>query len=237
MKNKNQILKLYSVTLTFILGYLIISSFKSKDKLPQKFDEITVERINIVEPNGDLKMVISNGDRQHPGMFDGKVLIERKRSPGIIFFNEEQDEVGGLVYSGNKESGAGMVLSFDQYKNDQVMQIQYQKESNGRQQYGVNIWDRPENFTLPELYYAIDSLKKKGVSGKELIDILTKMNNGKSLAPQRLFTGKNYNEEVGVFIKDENGKDRINIYIDKNNNPQFKILDKEGKVIKDLTQK
>ena len=39
----------------------------------------------------------------------------------MIFLNEEQDEVGGLVYKGNKEDGMGLVLSVDQYKNDQVM--------------------------------------------------------------------------------------------------------------------
>lgn len=138
MKNKNLILKVYSITLTFIFGYLILSGFKSKN-LYEKFDEITVERINIIEPDGTLKMVISNSKRQHPGMFDGKILKERTRPPGIIFFNEEQDEVGGLIYSGNKEDGAGMVLSYDQYKNDQVMQMQYQKGKSGKQQYGLNI--------------------------------------------------------------------------------------------------
>jgi len=76
-------------------------------------------------------MVISNSKRQHPGMFDGEVIMERKRPPGMIFFNEEQDEVGGLVYQGNKEDGMGLVLSVDQYKNDQVMQMLYNRYPNG----------------------------------------------------------------------------------------------------------
>ena len=216
MKNTNLILKLYSITLTFVFGYFIIVGFKSNDS-SEKFDEITVERINIVEPDGKLKMVISNSENQHPGMFDGEILMERNRPPGIIFFNEEQDEVGGLIYRGNKDDGAGMVLSFDQYKNDQVMQMQYQRNKNGKQKYGVNIWDRPEKFTLPKLISAMDSLKKEGVSDKQMMEILQDMNDGNPLAAQRLFTGKNYNEQVGVFIKDEFGNDRINIFIDKDN--------------------
>lgn len=50
-------------------------------------------------------MVISNQEKQYPGLFDGEALLERERPPGIIFFNEEQDEVGGLVYQGNKCTG------------------------------------------------------------------------------------------------------------------------------------
>lgn len=237
MKNNNLILKLYSITLTFILGYFILSGFKSDD-LTEKFDEITVERINIVEPDGKLKMVISNSSRQHPGMFDGEILMERERPPGIIFFNEEQDEVGGLVYAGNKDDGAGMVLSFDQYKNDQVMQMQYQRRAHGKQQYGVNIWDRSEKFSLPDLLSTIDSLKKIGVNNNQKISAMLKeMNNGKPTSAQRLFTGKNFDGQVGLFIKDEFGNDRINIYIDENNEPKFQILDEDGEVIKEITEK
>ena len=236
MKDKNLILKLYSITLTFVLAYFILSSFKSNDSA-KKFDEITVERINIVEPDGKLKMVISNSARQHPGMFDGKILIERKRRPGIIFFNEEQDEVGGLIYSGNKENGAGMVLSFDQYKNDQVMQMQYQRTKDGKQKYGLNIWDRSETFTLPRLISTIDSIKKTGVPyNQKMIDTLKAMNNGNPISAQRLFTGKNYDGQVGVFIKDEFGNNRIKLYIDKNNKPIFQILDEDGNVVQELTK-
>ena len=96
-------------------------------------------------------MVISNSERQHPGMFDGEVLMDRKRPPGMIFFNEEQDEVGGLIYEGNEKDGMGLALSIDQYKNDQVMQMLYERYKNGKQQYGLNIWDRADHLTLPEM--------------------------------------------------------------------------------------
>lgn len=232
MIDKNLILKLYSITLTFILGYFMLSGYTSIDST-DKFKEITVERINVVEPDGKLKMVISNSKWQHPGMFDGKMLKKRQRPPGVIFFNEEQDEVGGLVYGGNKESGAGMALSLDQYKNDQVVQVQYQRSSDGKQQYGLNIWDRSETFTLPHLIAAMDSLKEKGIS----MDTLQSINNGNPVSAQRLFAGKNYDEQVGLFIKDEFGNPRIKIYIDKGNEPKFQVLDQKGNVIKELVGK
>ena len=236
MKNSNFFLKVYAITLTFILAFFVIYGFKTGDS-KHTFDEITVRRINIVEPDVKLTMVISNSDQQHPGMFNGEPIMERSRPPGIIFFNEEQDEVGGLIYHGNKNDGAEMVLSFDQYKNDQVMQMLYQKNDEGKQKYGMNLWDRSEVVTLPVLIQTMDSLEKVGISDPhEVQKILEKINDGNSISAQRMFTGKNYEDHVGVFIKDEFGKDRIKIYIDENNDPQFLIYDKEGKITDRLKQ-
>ena len=52
---------------------------------------------------GDLRMVISNEHRQHPGIMNGEKLPDRERSSGIIFFNSSGDECGGLVYDGNEK--------------------------------------------------------------------------------------------------------------------------------------
>ncbi len=77
-----------------------------------------------MESNGDLKLVISNSEKQHNGIINGKPLPERERQAGLIFFNSAGDECGGLVYDGN-DAEAGLVLSVDKYRDDQVMQLQY----------------------------------------------------------------------------------------------------------------
>ncbi|MBC9798066.1 hypothetical protein [Sinomicrobium weinanense] len=231
MKNKNAFLKFYAVTLTAFLLYIGITGFRP-DSSPKKFEEITVERINVVEPDGKLKMVISNSDRQHPGMLDGKMIGDRKRPPGIIFFNEEQDEVGGLGYGGNKKEGASMVFSVDQYKNDQIMQMQYSRNKDGKQRYGLKLWDRSEKVTLSELIHVWDSLKAKGFSDDKVMKVLEAQNDGKPVRATRMFTGKNFDDQVGMFLKDEFGNDRIKIYVDENNEPKIEILNSEGKVSK-----
>lgn len=236
MFHKSLMLKLYSIALTFILCLIIFLDFTSIGPA-EKFKEITVEKINIIEPDGKLKMVISNSRRQHPGMFDGAMLNDRTRPPGIIFFNEEQDEVGGLIYHGNKNEGAGMALSLDQYKNDQVVQVQYQRNPDGKQRYGLNVWDRSETYTLPHLLSTIDSLKSLGISDKrEIDDRLKTIDQGRPISAQRLFAGKNYDEEVGLFIKDELGNPRIKIYLDANNHAKIQILDQTGEIIRELTK-
>jgi hypothetical protein len=61
-------------------------------------DEIQVHRINVVEPNGSLRMVISNRARL-PGM-----IVKGKEQPksdrpqaGMIFYNDGGSENGGLA--------------------------------------------------------------------------------------------------------------------------------------------
>lgn len=95
-------------------------------------------------------MVMLNQKRQHSGMMNGKTYEARKRAPGILFFNEEQDEVGGLGFSGNKEEGGNNVyLSIDQYKNDQVMQLMHYTNENENNRYGLQLWERDKKLTMP----------------------------------------------------------------------------------------
>lgn len=180
-------------------------------------------------------MVISNSQKQHPGMMDGKILKERERPAGIIFFNEEQDEVGGLIYGGNETIGNNIVLSYDQYKNDQVMQLRHLTSRSGNNSYGLQLWDREEKISLPRLFHLHDSLKQLNINSySEREQIITQMNSGEPLRAPRLFLGKKYNKEAGLFIQDEFGIDRLRIYVDTLNKPQIEILDKEGVVLKNL---
>lgn len=232
MNKQSLFLKLYAISLTFLLGYFLLSGFRSPGT--EKFDEITVERINVVEPDGTLKMVISNKARQHPGMMNGKMMPQRERPAGMIFFNEEKDEVGGLVYGGNAADGAGFVLSVDQYKNDQIMQFRQIPGEDGKSAYGLQLWDRDKDFTLPKVAAAVDSLKKAGVSDTDLREKLTEINNGKPFSPERLFIGRGFDKEAGLFIQDKSGEDRLRIYVDADNQPRIEVLNAEGKVVKDL---
>ncbi|RPD93221.1 hypothetical protein EGM88_13380 [Aureibaculum marinum] len=233
-KRENFILKMYSITLTAILIFIISTSFKTKSET-KIFDEITVERINIVEPNGDLKMVLSNQSKQHSGMFDGKVLFgERQRPAGIIFFNEEQDEVGGLLYQGNKKEGSSWILSVDQYKTDQIMQMRYLKNNNGQSRYGIQFWDKDENYTMPVIAKKIDSLKNLGLSMQKAVEKLKTSKKGNPITAERMFIGKTSDKNAGIFIQDQLGIDRLKIYVDKNNTPKIEVLDKNGTLVKSL---
>ncbi len=226
-----RILKIYAGCLTAACILFFFLAFKNQNS-KQRFEEIDVERINIIEKDGKLKMVISNQKRQHPGMFNNKNLKPRERNAGLIFFNELGDECGGLVY-GADDSGSGMVYSVDQRKTDQIMQLQY-TEGTGDQKnrtYGLKLWDRPDDFPIEEIIRFEDSLKRLNDPAASKRAYAKLRAEGK-LTSERFFAGKAANGDVGLFIKDTNGRIRLRVYIDKNNQTHIDRLDESGQVVK-----
>ena len=222
-----KLLKIYAAVLTLVVLALIIYVFTLNGG---HYKELTAERINIVEKTGKLRMVISNKELQHPGRMDDKDLPKRDRPAGMIFFNDEGDEDGGLVYDGDKNS-ASMTYSVDQYKNDQIMQLQYEQDKNGGnavRSYGLKMWDR-DNFTLTRQLAYYDSLGK--LKDTAAINAGVKKYKAIGHSRQRFFAGKNDRGEVGLFLNDANGKPRLNIYINKQNQPVIETLDESGKVV------
>ena len=58
--------------MTAAVGILALTAFQSQSTQPTKFAEIDVERINIVEPDGKLRMVLSNRPRSIGPIYKGK---------------------------------------------------------------------------------------------------------------------------------------------------------------------
>ena len=95
----------------------------------QTFEEIRVHRIDVIEPDGTLRMVISNRDGL-PG-----VIVKGKEQPksdrpqaGMLFYNDEGSENGGLIFGGHRDSQGRIVdsggsLSFDKYGASQIVQL------------------------------------------------------------------------------------------------------------------
>jgi len=224
-----KILKIYAIVLTVIVLAFIVYSLTLNSG---HYKELTAERINIVEKTGKLRMVISNKESQHPGRMDDKDLPKRDRPAGMIFFNDEGDEDGGLVYDGDK-NGASMTYSFDQYKNDQIMQLQYEQEngkSNMLRSYGLKLWERKDEFTLSKQLAYFDSLEKLKADTAAYNNGIKKFK-AAGYTHQRLFVGKNAKGEVGLFLNDASGKPRLNIYINQQNQPVIETLDESGRII------
>ena len=216
-------LQIYAGILTIALCGMALWFFLKKGQ----FDEISTRRINILEEDGTLRMVISNEKRQHPGTVDGKILSPRQRSAGMIFFNNDGNECGGLLFDGSRDE-AGMVYSVDQYKNDQVMQLQYDEDHKERvplRSYGLKMWDRSDLMTVGDVLKWDDSLKRNGDTAfyRKKFDSLSSEG---LLGQERLFLGKNRSQQVGLFIKDRVGRPRIEIGVDSVNNILFKFFDK-----------
>ena len=230
-------LKAYSIVITLVLGVIAFTTVgQATQNQKQKFDEIDVERINIVEKDGKLKMVISNAERQHPGTIDGRTL-SRKRPPGLLFFNDAGDESGGLSFSGNQRDGkgnAGALLAFDRFRQDQTVGLQY-GESNGQYSAGLRVWDRPEASLGP----VIDKLSaiEKMADGPEKTAAMQALREmPAAMAAERVMVGRDREQAAVVRLADVKGRPRIKLYVDAAGVPKLEFLDETGKVTFSLPQ-
>lgn len=227
-------LKIYAGVATIFLVVLMLTAFTVGRNA--KFDEIEVKRINVVDDDGKLRMVISNKDRQHFGVSDGK-LIERKNgrpTPGIIFFNDLGDEMGGLVIGNNGGKGHFGSFTFDKVKGDQTMGFRYLEGDNGKYESGLTIWQQP-NITSTELSAKLEPIYKitdRETAQKEYQKLV---DNGEA-PTTRLFVGKYRDDATVIKISDAKGKPRIEMSVQANGNPKLNFLDENGKVIYSLPE-
>lgn len=224
-------LQAYCLIITLLGGGLLVTGFSQSQK--QKFAEIDVERINVVEKDGKLRMVISNQERQHPGIVNGKV-IERKgpRPPGMIFFNHLGDEMGGLIYGENGGNGHFGSLTWDKVKGDQTIGFRHLESDNGTYQMGLEMWQQPgiPGDVLNERIAAVQKMPDEAARKAAF----QKMIDNNELPRNRLFLGKTRDNTTSLEISDIKGKPRIKMSVAADGNPKLDFLDETGKVIYSL---
>src|SRR5207245_5944973 len=112
---------------------LALAAFTQATRRPH-FQEIDVERINVVEPDGKLRLTISDAARSPGWVFHGKPYPGRPKGAGLIFFNDEGEEDGGIGFGGRKVDGkvrAYGEIAFDRYEQDEAVTLSYD-EREGR---------------------------------------------------------------------------------------------------------
>jgi hypothetical protein len=232
LEKEVQFLKVYAITATVVCVVLIASAFTLQSR-KQKFEEIDVERLNIVEKDGKLRMVISNQERQHPGIVNGKV-IERKgpRPPGMIFFNHLGDEMGGLIFGDNGGNGHFGSLTWDKVRNDQTMGFRYLESDNGTYQSGLEMWQQP-NIASDVMLAKYEAANKIADETKRKAAIQA-MIDSNELATNRLFLGKRRDNSTMLVMNDIKGKPRIRMQVAADGTPKLEFLDEADKVIYSL---
>jgi hypothetical protein len=229
LEKEIRFLKIYAgiatITCAILFGILFTRS--------RNFREINVERINVVESDGKLRMVISNKVRQHPGIVDGVTYEERKgkRPPGMIFFSEKGDEVGGLVFDGNNGQGQGGSLTFDKFRGDQTIQFLHDENKEGAYFAGLKMSD--QNLPLNDLM-----AKQKEIAAlptKEAQDEAYKnLREQGLLMTERLKIGKDHDKSSVIKMRDAKGRVRIELKVEASGDPRIEFYDDAGKVIQRL---
>ncbi len=234
-KLEKKVFRLEALCVIMILlgGSILLMGFTSQNK--QKFSEIDVERINVVEKGGKLKMVISNKERQHPGTVDGKTYDERKgqRAAGMIFFSEKGDEIGGLIFDGDTGKGQFGSLTFDKFRGDQTVQFIHTEDKDGNYFAGLRVND--QNMPLPDFLAKLDAINKLPTA-EERQKANREFRESGAATVSRLAIGKSRDKTSLIMLNDGKGKPRMKISVAVDGTPKLDFLDENGKVFYSLPE-
>jgi hypothetical protein len=201
MSKTNGFLTAYAglLTLVFVGGAVYANQPRNT-----AMDEITVQRINIVEPDGTPRMIISNNAKL-PGLLEhGKEKPLDRPQAGLIFLNDEGSEIGGLIFGGRKDKDgkvrdSGGSLSFDRYEANQVVQLLGVDDSEDRLA-GLMVSDSP--------------------SGTDV--------------RRRVWLGRGDDGAATLVLRDGEGRKRIVMTVAEDGTSRISVLDADGKTIKEL---
>jgi hypothetical protein len=182
--------------------------------------------------------VIANRERTPGVLLSGKELPRelsagRVGSAGFIFYSERGDEVGGLVYHAretDKGYSATGHLSFDQFRQDQVVALQYVDDGKSRRA-GLNVWDRPTDMPIESLIDLLQARRGTDEAARTTTEQkLTALRATGSLGTHRLFLGSD-DRTAAVRLMDTRGRVRIRLFVDADDVPRLEFLDADGKIL------
>ena len=239
-------LRTFAVAMAIGMIFVIITAMNKSGN--QKFTEIDVERINIVEKDGTVKLIITNVERFPTGQTiinDRPTNESRQKMSGMLFFNEDCIECGGFIYSGQKnEHGhvAGLSLTYDQYDGDQVMQLltmDYQVNEQRMVRSSLVFQDRSPKETQLQMFEISRELNELRSKDQEAYAKRVREYKEQGLlgGVPRVMLGKTNEQSDGLFLFDDKGTPRAMFYVDKENNPKLDFLDEKGNVVASFPEK
>lgn len=171
---------------------------------PATFDTLTAQRINIVDANGKVRLIIANSAR-FPGVdVRGKVY---KRSindvAGLLFFDAKGGETGGLgLATLGDEDVANMTFDYTYQLTDGIRIVKQESADGARWHAGFQIFDWRRGPGADESTQGVERV---------------------SLADE--------NQNAQLVISDVQGRPRIRIGVDAAGSPSMAMLNQEGKVV------
>jgi hypothetical protein len=238
MRAELRVLRGYTILSTTLLGIVAITAFRRASE-PTRFEEISVERINIIEKDGRVRLIIANEPRSPAVIISGRTLGKPGGRAGMIFYNDEGDETGGLGFRGRKTNGqvsAGGHLSFDRYGQDQVIALTYQ-EGEGQHSQGLTILDRP-----PQNYFEINARRDtinrmpEGPAKQAARKQWVEWQGGAAFGAPRLFVGRDTRKAAVLDLKDQTGRSRLRLAVDSLGAARIEFLNDSGRVTRRIPE-
>ncbi|MBB6244218.1 hypothetical protein [Rhodanobacter sp. MP1X3] len=228
-------LVIYSGVLTAVFAVSVLSGFVSAPK-KTSLEELDVQRIDLVEPDGTLRMVISDKARFPGAIIKGKEYAHERLDAGMLFYNDEGTENGGLIFSGYKDKDGKIVnsggsLTFDKYEQDQLVQLLGAHDSDGHTA-GLIVSDRPDRPIQQDL---VEMQKIDAMPATEREQLMQARSKSNYYGSTRIVLARGDDGVAKISLRDADGHPRIVMGVAKDGTSSLKFLDASGKVLNELT--
>ncbi|QCO67586.1 hypothetical protein E5843_07030 [Luteimonas yindakuii] len=225
-------LVVYSGALTVALAAILLTG--ARETRTATFDEIDVQRINVREPDGTLRMTVSGRERFPGGIVKGREFPFDRGVAGMIFYNDEGTETGGLVFRGEAgEDGRPVTtghLSFDPYHRDQALGLSVRQFGGGYES-GLTINDVGDT-PIEELLQAMERIR--ALPKAERAAAQQEFAAGAQPLVPRLFVGRTHDGMAALQLRDGDGKTRLQFRVDEDGAARIDFLDAGGRVQRTL---
>jgi len=235
LKKERRLMRLSLALSALFMAVGLASSLGGRSE-KTRFAEIDVERLNIVERDGKVRLVIANKERT-PGPVERGVPFGygSGRRIGLIFYNDEGTECGGLCFGSAREGDryeSGAILAFDQYDQDQAIALQ-QYESDQRRYTGLTVAEYPTELTNKQRAERYEAAGKMA-DGPAKTEALRRLESLEGKA--RAYFGRAEDGAAVVRLMDPAGKTRLRLRVDASGTPRIEFLDASGKVTKAISE-
>ncbi len=224
MQRELRLWRIYGAVSTLALVVIAVSGF-TVARQKASFGTIDVQRINVVEPDGTLRMVISDKGRFPGAIVRGKEYPFDRHTAGMLFFNDEGTENGGLIFGGQKSKDGTVSsyghLSFDRYDQDQELNLEYLQDGSG-QSTRLAFLDQPQWPLTHVLRLPRDEWPHFAATHPR--------------GAPRLMMSRAEDGSVSLGLKDRQGHTRILIKVAADGTPVIELLDPSGQVVSQLPQ-
>jgi hypothetical protein len=232
----------YSGVLTLLVSAALFSGFTDAGTRNARFDTLTVQRINVVEPDGTLRMVLANNNRVPTVIINGQAYPDvtgRRGSTtaGIWFYDGHGTESGGLTFGGRFDENGQIDrfghLSFDRHNQDQMFSIDARDDGTNFST-SIRMIDQP-NWPIKELLDLLVRIQNLPPEQQEAEINAFFETHPRGAGTRTLLTSDNAPDDPAqnrnvLLFRDTSATDRVRLGIDANSVGSLEFLDQGGMV-------
>jgi len=227
-----RLLKVYVFAAASLLIVVTLTAFQNQAQ-QTRFGVIDVERINIREKDGKVRIVLANKARFPGLMVKGEENPYPRNVAGIAFINEDGTEYGTLATETRRATGnfgAYSGLRWGSFGQGQGVGMLYD-DDNGQREAGVFITDAPTTAAaqLLERGRAVQQMPEGPAKARAIAELR------RAEGARRITVARMKDQSAAVELADPQGKPRLRLVVDRAGAPRVDFLDATGRVTRTLS--